>query len=176
LHWKQDIVSNIIDPEDLELEVKQLNDDIDDFFKNNVPEYVKKLEWTPFSLSEEATNIPPLNQISIQGMISRVQIDWIYGQRTNEHHDEVNRCFYLESRAIAMIDPNLRDDLSRRLDTLRNHYDIRAMIQNFKNRREELLRQAEKLSNEINSKIIFPIERKQYRTQCKNCNDKSISS
>jgi hypothetical protein len=149
---------------------------IDDFFKNNVPEYVRQLEWTPFSLSEEATNIPPLNQISIQGMISRVQIDWIYGQRTNEHYDEVNRCFYLEGRAIATIDPNLTDALTQRIDILRNHYEIRAMIQNFKDRREELLKQAEKLRNDINSKIIFPIQRKQYRTRCKNCNDRSISS
>jgi hypothetical protein len=176
LHWKQDIGVDTIDPEDLEQEVKLLNNDIDDFFTNKVPKYVRKLDWTPFSLSEETANIPPLNHVSIQGMISRIVIDWVYGGPTNEHYDDVTRCYLLEERIIATIDPNLTNALRGRIDILRNHYEIRAMVQNFKDRREKLCREAEKLSNEINTKIIFPIERKQYRTQCKNCNDKSISS
>jgi hypothetical protein len=74
-----------------------------------------------------------------------------------------------------MIDPNLTDTLRGRIEILRNHYDIRARVKDFKDRRKRLLMQAEKLSNEINRKIIFPIERNQYRTQCENCNDESIS-
>ncbi len=86
IHWEKEINEDTIDPERLEEQINLLRNEINEFFEKQTPEYVKRLEWKPFSLSD-TDGIPSLNYVSLAGIISKLQTDWIYSQ-TSDNYDE----------------------------------------------------------------------------------------
>ena len=64
IHWEKDINEDTIDPERLEEQINLLRNGINEFFEKQTPEYVKRLEWKLFSLSD-TDGIPCRNNLQI---------------------------------------------------------------------------------------------------------------
>jgi hypothetical protein len=52
---------------------------------------------------------------------------------------------------------------------LQNHFEIKSEIKAFQERREKLVQRADELHAQVQNTIVFPIERKSYKTTCKEC-------
>ena len=176
-HWEQDLPKSVTDPEQVEEKVKSLDDDVDVFFSQKAVEYVMGIQWGDLSLSDEQTSIPPLNHVSIPNIMKQIRLDWIEGENTKrfERYDRESGEYTLNGLAIAHVEPHLENHLSKLLDVVRRHYTIKQNIQSFRERRQQLLKEHEKLRKEIDKKIVSKTERKQYTTQCKDCDDGAIS-
>lgn len=101
IHWEKDINEDTIDPERLEEQINLLRNEINEFFEKQTPEYVKRLEWKPFSLSD-TDGIPSLNHVSLAGIISKLQTDWIYSQ-TSDNYDEPQKYYFIEEKFSQTI-------------------------------------------------------------------------
>jgi hypothetical protein len=64
IRWEKDINEDTIDPERPEEQINLLRNGINEFFEKQTPEYVKRLEWKLFSLSD-TDGIPCRNNLQI---------------------------------------------------------------------------------------------------------------
>jgi hypothetical protein len=142
-HWENDLPKSVTDPEQLEEKVKSLDDDVDGFFSQKAVEYVMEIQWDDLSLSDEQTGIPPLNHVSLPNIMKQIRLDWIEGQNTKrfERYDRESGEYTLNGLAIAHVEPHLENHLSKLLDVVRGHYTINQIIQSFKERRQQLLKE-----------------------------------
>jgi hypothetical protein len=65
-------------PEEMEVQITDFNNDIDEFFSIRVHDIVATEVKTNFIVFESVTAVPPLNYVSVPGIIKQLERDWIF--------------------------------------------------------------------------------------------------
>ena len=169
-HWKQDLMN--AKPEDMEVQVTDFNHDIEEFFSITVHDIVATAVKINFMVFESVTAVPPLNYVSVLGIIKQLERDWI--EKTGVHigYDDNTRRYSLEGRIIATIEQKQKAKLDYIINSLRSEdSQINSAIKSFKLRRNSILKEIKQMNKEINNSIINPIKTGRYRTTCDKCRD-----
>jgi hypothetical protein len=173
-HWKQDLTN--AKPEDMEVQVTDFNHDIEEFFSITAHDIVATAVKTNFMVFESVTVVPLLNYVSVPGIITQSERDWI--EKTGVHigYDDNTRRYTLEGRIIATIEQQQKAKLDYIINSLRSEdSQINSAIKSFKLRRNSILKEIKQMNKEINNSIINPIKTGRYRTTCDKCRDIAIS-
>jgi hypothetical protein len=173
-HWEQDLRN--AEPEDMEVQVTDFNNDIEEFFSITAHDIVAIAVRTNFMVFESVTAIPPLNYVSVPGIIKQLERDWIEKTGVDMGYDENTRGYSLEGRIIATIEQQQKTKLDYIINSLRSEdSQVNSAIKSFKLRRNSIMKEIKQMNKEINNSIINPIKTGRYRTTCDKCCDVAIS-
>jgi hypothetical protein len=173
-HWEQDLKN--AKPEDMEVQVTDVNHDIEEFFGITAHHIIATAVKTAhFMVFESVTAVPPLNYVSVPGIIKQLERDWIEKTGVDMGYDD-NTCGYsLEGSIIATIEKQQKAKLDYIINSLRSEdSQINSAIKSFKLRRNSILKEIKQMNKEINNSIINPIKTGRYRTTCDKCHDIAI--
>jgi hypothetical protein len=116
---------------------------------------------------ECVTAIPPLNHVSVPGIIKQLERDWIEKTGGDMGYDENTRGYGLEGRIIPTIEQQQKTKLDYIINSLRSEdSQINCAIKSFKLRRNSIMKEIKQMNNEINNSIINPIKTGRYGTTC----------
>jgi hypothetical protein len=134
-HWEQDLRN--AKPEDMEVQVTDFNNDIEEFFSITAHDIVVSAVKTNFMVFESITAIPPLNYVSVPGILKQLERDWIEKTGVNMRYDENTRRYSLEGRIIATIELQEKAKLDYIINSLRSDdSQINSAIKSFKPEKE----------------------------------------
>jgi hypothetical protein len=108
-----------------------------------------------------------MNSISLYRLLSHLKEYWLLGSEFDIQYKDGN--FNYQRDNIATIPDALEIKLRRMTSDLQNHYEITSEIHALKTSRDMLIKRAEELGTDIRNKIVFHIERKSYKTTCREC-------
>jgi len=173
-HWKQDLRN--AKPEEMEVQITDFNNDIDEFFSITAHDIVATAVKTDFMVFESVTAVPPLNYVSVPGIIKQLERDWIEKTGIDMGYDENTHRYGLGGRLIATIEQHQKAKLDYIINSLRSKDSpINSAIMSFMLRRNSIMKEIKEMNNEINNSIINPIKTGRYRTTCDKCCDVAIS-
>jgi len=154
----------------LERNVGEYNANVDWFIDHRISELVTNYlhdNLSELAISNHRTETEPLNSISLPRLLSWLNDYWIRGREFDVHYADGN--FSYKGTNIATIPNELEARLREMTTELQNHFEIKLQIGTLQKRSKELIERAEGLYIEMQNTIIFPIERKSYKTTCKEC-------
>jgi hypothetical protein len=169
-HIDKDLPRDLIKPEWIDEQVRKLNSDIDDYFDNQLRNLVTQIissRFTDIRFVETGDALPD-NTVSFYGLIPKLTRLWVDNVDFTVSCNS-GLCRLNNTVDFALIPVSSQSLIITTIDEIKNNPQIRTSIEHLRNRRRNIIEQSKRLSNSINSTIIFEIEHQKYKSKCKNC-------
>jgi hypothetical protein len=170
MHLSDDMPDYLNGLAKLQCDVEKYNTYVEEFVEQTLRKLVEcylKQNLKELAISNRIGEVEPMNSISLYRLLSRLKEYWLLGREFDVHYKDGNFNYQWEN--IATISDSLEIKLRRMTSDLQNQYDITSEIEALKTRRDKLIKRAEELGTDIHNKMIFHIERKTYKTKCREC-------
>jgi len=162
-YMTRDLSASITRPEELERLVTEFNNDVDELIRKIIPSRTREILQRVTTISDAKKGaLPPENTISLENITPSIQRYWILNRDFDTNYK--NGSFKIDGDIVAKIPPELQDSLMEALLTLKNdsklfyaiNGNLASASKGLKQRRTELIKRGEDLSNSINDNIRYP--------------------